>query len=126
MPQTKSELAYLGYIEAMHLLSVGKLASVKLWQPAAFDEFREAMVDGAPNHQWMDRFNVGLRDHLGDSFVASFIDAGDEDYPDGLQANEEPLVVVKITREVTRTLIMVIRPQADQAISVVTKYSFRT
>jgi len=76
---------------------------------------------------WMERFNQDLAKTLGDSYVASFLNPEDEDYPTVRAYFEKgPVTVIKLLQnagtELEGTMRIVLRPDADQALDPVKTY----
>ena len=114
----ETSLADEGYAEAIELMAVGKLSTVRFWRREAFDLFRDALASaGEPCQEWMDTFNVDVTNVIGQYYSASFLTLDDEDYPTEAVADEQgPFAVIKLTRHSGGNLRFVVRPDADQAL----------
>jgi hypothetical protein len=127
MPQATTNLAETGYTEAMKLMARGQLRSVMLWRREALDRYRGALTDGGPSSEWMEKFNQDLSETIGTRYSASFIGPDDEDYPTEVGLEDGPAAVIKLSRDAGEnesTATIIVRPQADQVLTPITRIRF--
>ena len=124
MPATTT-LADTGYTEAMRLMALGRLRGTELWRPEAFDRYRAAVVDGEPSADWVEQFNIDLQSEIGDDYTARFIDASHPNYPLGdATPHDGWAVMLLLEKSKSRKLVIIIRPEAEQALVPVVRARF--
>lgn len=116
-----TELADMGYHEAIRLMQKGLLANVVLWRREAFDRYRDVLTDdGQPDPEWMERFNSDLSEVIGPRYSATFLDEGDIDYPASrITPDDGPVAVIRMSRKGGGTSRIILRPKADQVLEPV-------